>query len=101
MILTVFRSRLRPDADLVRLEQLGVRMLELATRMPGFISYKDFSAADGESVTIVEFESVETQRAWREHPEHVETQRLARENFLSEYQLQIGTPARTLRFPPK
>jgi len=29
-------------------------MHELATRMPGFISYKDFASADGEGVTIVD-----------------------------------------------
>jgi hypothetical protein len=40
--------------------KIGLRMHELATRMPGFISYKDFAAADGETVTIVEFESEET-----------------------------------------
>jgi heme-degrading monooxygenase HmoA len=99
MVLTVFRSRARGDADFAALEKIGARMHELATRMPGFISYKDFTAADGETVTIVEFESEESQRAWREHPEHREAQRLARERFLSEYQLQIGTPSRTLRFP--
>jgi heme-degrading monooxygenase HmoA len=99
MILTIFRSRVRPDADLAVLEKVGARMHELATRMPGFISYKDFTAADGEGVTIVEFESEETQRAWREHPEHRDAQRLAREQFLASYQLQIGTPSRTLRFP--
>jgi heme-degrading monooxygenase HmoA len=99
MILTVFRSRARGDADFAALEKIGARMHELATRMPGFISYKDFAAADGEAVTIVEFESEETQRAWRQHPEHVEAQRLAREQFLLEYQLQIGAPSRTIRFP--
>jgi heme-degrading monooxygenase HmoA len=99
MILTIFRSRARANADFAALERIGARMHELATGMPGFISYKDFTAADGESVTIVEFESEETQRAWREHPEHKEAQRLAREQFLGEYQLQIGTPTRTIRFP--
>ena len=99
MILTVFRTRARPDADLALLEKVGARMYELATRMPGFISYKDFTASDGENVTIVEFESEETQLAWREHSEHKEAQRLAREQFLAEYQLQIGTPSRTYRFP--
>ena len=99
MVLTVFRSRARTDIDLAGLEKVGARMHELATRMPGFISYKDFAAADGETVTIVEFESEETQLAWREHPEHKEAQRLARQQFLAEYQLQIGTPSRTYRFP--
>ncbi len=49
MILTVFRSRVRADADFGLLEKIGAGMHELATGMPGFISYKDFSAADGET----------------------------------------------------
>src|ERR1051325_2337972 len=99
MVLTVFRSRLRPGSDLATLERLGARMYELATQMPGFISYKDFTAADGESVSLVEFESVDTLLAWREHPEHKAAQRLGREQFFAEYRIQIGAPARTYRFP--
>lgn len=99
MVLTVFRSRLRPGSDLATLERLGARMYELATQMPGFISYKDFAAADGESVSLVEFESIETLLAWREHSEHKEAQRQGREHFFTEYQIQIGTPSRIYRFP--
>ena len=99
MVLTVFRSRLRPGSDLAVLERLGARMYELAKQTPGFISYKDFTAADGESVSLVEFESVETLLAWREHPEHKDAQRLGREQFFTEYQIQIGVPSRTHRFP--
>jgi heme-degrading monooxygenase HmoA len=90
---------MRSGCDLAALEKIGARMYELATRMPGFISYKDFTAGDGESVSLVEFESAETLLAWREHPEHKEAQRLGREQFFSEYQIQIGTPSRTYRFP--
>lgn len=99
MILTVFRSRLRPGLDPAVLERIGARMYELATQMPGFISYKGFTAPDGESASLVEFESVETLLAWREHPEHKEAQRLGRERFFTEYQIQIGIPSRTYRFP--
>jgi heme-degrading monooxygenase HmoA len=99
MVVTVFRSRLRPGVDLGPLEPVAARMHELATRMPGFISYKDFTAPDGESVTIVEFESLETLAAWRNHPEHLEAQRLGREQFLAEYQIHVCTPVRSYRFP--
>ena len=99
MVLTVFRSRLRPGFDRPALERLGARMYELAAKMPGFISYKDFTAPDDEAVSLVEFESVETLLAWREHPEHQEAQRLGRDQFFEEYQIQIGIPSRTYRFP--
>ena len=56
MIVTVFRSRLMPDAreDYVALVD---RMVELAATMPGYISHKGFFAEDGERCTVVEFES--------------------------------------------
>ena len=55
MIVTVFRSRLRPG---VRDEYVALvdRMTAIAATMPGYISHKGFFADDGERVTIVEFE---------------------------------------------
>ncbi len=95
MIVIVFRSRLRPGVDPAPLEPLGARMYELASKMPGFISYKDFAAEDGEGVSLVEFESLETLAAWRNHPEHLEVQRIGREQFFAEYQVQVCEPLRS------
>jgi heme-degrading monooxygenase HmoA len=99
MVVIVFRAKVRPDANLAPLEKMGARMSELAAAMPGFISYKDFAAADGESVSIVEFESLETLAAWRDHPEHKEVQRFAREHVFSEYRIQVCEPLRSYGFP--
>jgi heme-degrading monooxygenase HmoA len=87
MIVTVFRSRLLPG---VREDYLALveRMNELARSMPGYISHKGFFAEDGERVTIVEFESEDALRAWRQHPEHVAAQRQGRTDYYSEYHLQ-------------
>ena len=38
------------------------------------------------SASLVEFESPEHLRAWREHPEHREAQRIGRERFYEEYE---------------
>src|SRR5262252_7722689 len=84
MIVTVFRSRLLPDGKEEYLA-LAERMNKLATTMPGYIAHKSFFADDGESVTIVEFESREALQAWRLHPDHVEAQRQGRSRFYSEY----------------
>jgi heme-degrading monooxygenase HmoA len=97
MVVVVFRSRLRGEAP-PELELLGERMYALATSMPGFISYKDFTAADGETVSIVEFESAETLAAWKNHPEHLIAQRLGREQFFEEYRIQVCTPVREYGF---
>lgn len=97
MVITLFRSRLRPEAgeEYVRWAK---RMVELASAMPGFVSVKTFAADDGERITVVEFESEAAHVAWREHPEHREAQRLGRERFYAEFQLQICTPVRRYGF---
>jgi heme-degrading monooxygenase HmoA len=97
MIVTVFRSRLRPGIgdDYVTLSN---RMFELAQTMPGFIAIKDFTAEDGERVAIVEFAHEDGQRAWRSHPEHIEAQKLARQKYYSEYHIQVCTLEHESRF---
>jgi heme-degrading monooxygenase HmoA len=99
MVVIVFRAKVRADANLAPLEEMGARMYQLASAMPGFISYKDFTAGDGESVSIVEFESLETLAAWRNHPEHKEVQRFGREQVFAEYRIQVCEPLRSYSFP--
>lgn len=101
MVVIVFRSRLREGIDFEELARLGGRMYELASAMPGFVSYKDFTASDGENVSIVEFESLPTLEAWRTHPEHRAVQARAREAFMSEYHIQVCEPVRDYAFPPR
>jgi heme-degrading monooxygenase HmoA len=97
MIVTVFRSRLRPG---LRDEYVALvdRMAELAATMPGYVSHKGFFADDGERVTVVEFESEEGMRAWRMHPEHRAAQRKGREIYYAEYHLQICELVRESHF---
>ena len=98
MMVIVFRSRLRPDADMAALGPVGERMVALATAMPGFVSYKDYTAADGESVTVVEFASEPELLAWRNHPEHREAQERGRREFFAEYKIQICRAERGYQF---
>lgn len=97
MIVTVFRSRLRPGIrdDYVSLAE---RMSALARTMPGYISHKGFSAEDGERVTVVEFESEAAMRAWRMHPEHRAAQQKGRDRFYEEYTVQVCEVLREARF---
>jgi heme-degrading monooxygenase HmoA len=97
MIVTVFRSRLKPGVkdDYVALVD---RMAAIAETMPGYISHKGFFADDGERVTIVEFEHEEGQRAWRTNPEHLAAQRLARQKYYTEYHIQVCTLDRETKF---
>jgi heme-degrading monooxygenase HmoA len=89
MVVVVFRSRIRAEVDLTQLEPVGVRMYQLASNMPGFVSYKDFAAPDGEIVAIVEFETLADSTRWRDHPEHRAVQQLAKEQYFQEYKVQV------------
>jgi heme-degrading monooxygenase HmoA len=63
------------------------------------ISHKGYTAEDGERCTIVEFESEETQLAWRVQPEHLAAQRAARDLYYYEtYNLQICEVKRQSKF---
>jgi len=97
MIITVFRSRLRPG---VRDEYVALveRMNELARTMPGYISHKGYFAEDGERTTIVEFEHEDGMRAWRTNPEHIAAQKLARQKYYTEYHIQVCTLDRETKF---
>jgi heme-degrading monooxygenase HmoA len=97
MIVTVFRSRLRPGVG-DEYRAMVRRMVELAETMPGYISHKDFTAEDGERVTIVEFANAEGQRAWQTNPEHRTAQKLARDKYYTEYHIQVCTLDRESKF---
>ena len=101
MIVTVFRSRLRPEHQ-EEYSRVADRIHHLAETMPGFVSITTFVAPDGERVSVVEFESEQTHAAWRDHPEHREAQRLGRERFYAEYRIQVCTVQRDYSFaaPP-
>jgi heme-degrading monooxygenase HmoA len=97
MVVVVFRSRLAAGHD-EEYEVASRRMVDLASTMPGFVSFKTFSADDGERVSVVEFESEETAAAWREHPEHRQAQRRAREAFYQRYSIQVCREVRRYGF---
>lgn len=97
MIVAVFRARVRAehmDEYLVRSQD----MERIARSMPGFISVKDFVAADGEAVSIHEWESAGQLAAWRNHPEHRKTQQIGRDKFYDEYTLYVFDQPRQSRF---
>jgi heme-degrading monooxygenase HmoA len=94
VIVTVFRARLRPENAEAYFKLAGELGVEAAA-MPGFVSRKVYVAEDGERLTIVEFESEETHRAWAENHRHRAAQKLGREQFYSEYSIQICQTLRT------
>lgn len=97
MVIAVFRSRLR-DENSAEFQALAARMLDIAQAMPGFISYKVYVSEDGERCSIIEFDSPENLRAWREHPNHRAAQQAGRDRYYREYSLHVGEPQRESLF---
>lgn len=96
-VVTVFRSRVRPDGADEYLALLP-QIRELALSMPGLVDVKSFVADDGERVTIATFADEDSQRAWREHAEHRAAQHAGRDRFYAQYSLQVCETVRARSF---
>jgi heme-degrading monooxygenase HmoA len=97
MIITVFRSRLKPGFEKEYIA-LAEQMANIAVTMPGYITHKGYAGEDGEHLTIVEFEHEEGMQAWRTNPEHIAAQKLARQKYYAEYHVQVCTLDRESKF---
>lgn len=98
MMVVVFRARRTPEGDGEEYRTQLMRMSDLARQMPGYISHKPYVAEDGERLTLFEWESAETLRAWATHPAHVPVKELGRRKFYAEYHLQVCELVRESRF---
>ena len=96
-VVTVFRSRLRDDAD--GYPEHAERMSELARTMPGYVDHKSFTAADGERVTVVTFSDEASQDAWRTQVDHREAQRAGVRDYYASYSIQVAKVLRAHAFP--
>ncbi len=89
-VVTVFRSRLRPEAQ-QRYAPDAVAIAQLARGMPGYVEHKSFVADDGERVTLVTFADRASHDAWRDHPLHRQAQRRGVVDYYETYSIQVGT----------
>lgn len=98
MKLVLFRSRLRSGAG-PDYTAMADEMLALARSMPGFVDFRAYEADDGERLALIWWQDEPSLRAWREHPDHREAQRLGREQWYASYELEVATIERSSHFP--
>lgn len=96
-VVTVFRSRLRPEHEEAYRDELGV-VAELARSMPGFVETKTFVAEDGERCTVVTFADPASHAGWRDHPRHHEAQRNGVASYYAEYSIAVGETSHASSF---
>lgn len=76
-------------------------LMELVKKQPGFIDSESWRNDEGYGATIVYFDSAEASRAWGEHPQHREAQKLGREKWYSEYRIMVCKVERDWAWPTK
>ena len=97
MILTVFRSRVKDEAQ-EAYRSLVPEIVAVAETMPGFLSRKSYAAEDGERLSLVAFADEQSQRNWATNAEHMAAKERGRESFYSEYVVQICNVVRESKY---
>jgi heme-degrading monooxygenase HmoA len=98
MYLVVFRNRKRPDMDAAAYSADSEHMERLARAQAGFVSFKSYTADDGEVIALSEWSDVAAARAWGRHPDHAETQARGRAEYYADYTLFTCADPRVHRF---
>ena len=101
MFLVVFRNRKRADIDARAYAADSDLMETMAREQPGFISFKSYSADDGEVIALSEWEDENAALAWRRVAEHSAAQSRGRSEFYEDYTLFACKHPRIHRFSRK
>lgn len=96
MYLVVFRNRKRARFDAAAYEADAARMQALAAAQPGFLSFKSYTAEDGEVIALSEWADEAAARAWGRVEEHAGVQARGRAEYYADYTL-FGCPDPRIR----
>ena len=98
MFIVVFRNRKRAEIDVVAYGADSEVMEAMARAQPGFISFKSYTADDGEVIALSEWASAEAARGWGSQPDHALVQARGRAEYYQEYTLYTLDEPRTHRY---
>lgn len=98
MFLVVFRNRKRASMDAGAYAADAARMEDLARAQAGFLSFKSYTADDGEVIALSEWADADAARAWGRHPDHALVQGRGREGYYESYTLFTAENPRTRHF---
>jgi heme-degrading monooxygenase HmoA len=66
------------------------RMVELASKQPGFLGVESVRDADGAGITVSYWESAEAIAAWKAHVDHLEAQQRGRRHWYQRYEVRVA-----------
>lgn len=83
----------RTEGDL-GYEQMAERMIELATRQPGFLGLDSARGADGLGITVSYWRDEASIVAWKQNTDHQQAQRGGRQTWYADFQVRIARVGR-------
>jgi heme-degrading monooxygenase HmoA len=97
-VIVLISTQLRPGCDSAAYEALEARMEQLLNQIPGYLGAEGFTGEAGRTLGVIQFASHDALRHWRELPEHLEAQRLGREQFYARYEIRVCSVERAYDF---
>lgn len=94
LFLVIFRATVRELDE--EYSQMAVRMRELALSQFGCLEFKAYMEG-AEEIALSYWPDEASIQAWREHPEHLEAQRLGLTRWYSSYRVEIAKITREYR----
>ena len=85
MYVNIFRSRKKTDLDVAAYAADAQRMERLAQKQKGFVDYRRYAAADGETLSLSVWQTEEDARAWARNVEHRAIQARGRADYYESY----------------
>ena len=98
MFIVVFRNRKRAQIDAAAYLADAEVMEAMARAQPGFVSFKSYTADDGEVIALSEWANAEAARAWGSQPDHAIVQAKGRAEYYQDYTLYTCDEPRTHRY---
>ena len=98
MFIVVFRNRKRAQIDEAAYGADAEAMEAMARAQPGFVSFKSYTADDGEVIALSEWADAEAARAWGSQPDHAIVQAKGRAEYYQDYTLYTCDEPRTHRY---
>ena len=84
----IFTSR-RTEGDR-GYEAMAERMVELGSRVDGFLGLESVRGADGVGITVSYWRDEAALHAWKQDAEHQQAQRAGRQTWYADYQVRIA-----------
>ena len=97
-VAVVFTNR-RTASDDAAYQLAAAHMESLAAEMPGFLGIESARGADRVGITVSYWTDEDAVVAWRDHPEHLETQARGRADWYDWYELRVARVERAHSWP--